>query len=86
MEQAALKKILINALDAQQINHSLADAIAAAAGFNLTEVVDPVKTADDLRLIGHQLLERGVIGAGTANTFAIVADSIFEHIDSFEEA
>lgn len=84
MEQAALKKILINALDAQQINHYLADAIATAAGFDLTEMVDPIQTADDLLLIGRQLHQCGAIDEVTVNAYELVANSIFQHIDSFE--
>lgn len=84
MEQAALKKILINALDAQQINHSLASSIAVAAGVDLTDAIDPVKTADDLLHIGRQLHQCGAIDEVTVNAYELVANSIFQHIDSFE--
>jgi hypothetical protein len=86
MEQAALKKTLINAIHSQQINCTLADAIAAAAGFDLTEVIDPVKTAADLIHISKQLQQSGVIDELTANSYRLVADSIFGHLDKFEAA
>ncbi|MCL5796354.1 MAG: hypothetical protein M1579_02495 [Gammaproteobacteria bacterium] len=86
MEQAALKKILINALDAQQINHSLASSIASVAGIDLTEMVDPIQTADDLLLIGRQLHQRGAIDEVTVNAFEQVANSIFEHLNQFKAA
>lgn len=86
MNIVAIKKILIIAINSQQINYSIADAIATAAGFDLTEVIDPVKTAADLIHIGKQLQQSGVIDEITANSYRSVADSIFGHLDKFEAA
>jgi hypothetical protein len=86
MEQAALKTILTTAINAQQLSHALAEAIAAAAGIDLADVIDPVKTADDLLHIGRQLHQCGAIDSTVIQTFELVANSIFEHIDQFEAA
>ena len=86
MEQVLLKKFLTNAIHSQQISCTLADTIAAAAGIDLTEIIDPAKTADNLRFIGQNLLERGIIDAGIASTYALVADSILDQLDKFEVA
>lgn len=79
-----LKPILLNALVSRQIDHDLAYAIAAAAGVDLTEVIDPVRTAENLLLIGQQLLQKGVIDS--TSTYDYVASSILGHIDQFEIA
>ena len=84
--QEALKPILLTALISGQIDHSLADAIATAAGFDLTEMVDPIQTADDLLLIGRQLHQRGAIDEVTVNAYELVANSIFEHLNQFKAA
>lgn len=81
-----LKPILLTALCGGQIDHSLANAIAVAAGIDLTEIIDPAKTADNLRFIGQNLLERGIIDAGIASAYVLVADSILDQLDKFEVA
>jgi hypothetical protein len=86
MEQAALKKILTIAINSQQLTHALADAIASAAGIDLTDMIDPVKTADDLLHIGRQLHQCGAIDSTAIQSFEMVANSIFEHLNLFEAA
>jgi hypothetical protein len=86
MDLIMIKKTLINAINTQQLSHALADAIAAAAGIDLTEAVDPVKTADDLLFIGQQLQQSGVIDECTANSYRLIADSIIGNLDKFEVA
>lgn len=81
-----IKPILLTALGGGQIDHSLANAIAAAAGIDLDEVIDPIKTADDLLLIGRQLLQHGAIDSVTVNVYEFVANSILDQLDKFEIA
>ncbi|MCL5796971.1 MAG: hypothetical protein M1579_05680 [Gammaproteobacteria bacterium] len=84
--QEALKPILLTALVSGQLDHSLANAIAVAAGIDLTDAIDPVKTADDLLHIGRQLYQIGSIDHAAANAFEQVANSIFEHLNQFKAA
>jgi hypothetical protein len=83
MERAALKTILTTAINSQQISYTLADSIASVVGIDLTELIDPIKTADDLLLIGQQLHQSGAIDEFTANTFTMVADSILCNLNEF---
>lgn len=84
--QKALKPILLTALGSGQIDYHFANAIAAAAGVDLTEVIDPAKTADDLIHISRKLHLCGAIDEVTAKSYELVAESIFNHLYQFEIA
>lgn len=81
-----LKPILLTALISGQLDHSLANAIAVAADVDLTDAIDPVKTADDLLHIGRQLYQIGSIDHAAANAFEQVANSIHCNLHAFEVA